>query len=59
MLNDTQMAMFDNEFFNISAEEAVVSESTAKKASFRLLSQAKMIDPTQRNALEVGTPGKV
>lgn len=36
MLNDTQMAMFDNEFFNISAEEA------------------KMIDPTQRNALEVG-----
>lgn len=36
MLNDTQMAMFDNQFFNMSAEEA------------------KMLDPVQRNSLEVG-----
>lgn len=32
-------------------------EHCFQKAGFRLLSQAKMIDPTQRNALEVGTPG--
>lgn len=36
MLNETQMAMFDNQFFNMSAEEA------------------KMLDPVQRNSLEVG-----